>query len=621
MISLILIWSSMYMIMYKIGVQKNKNGISIKITTAAILVVALLYSTVILGLINWATLTITFLNLFIGKTWFFAIALLIITVAAIDTSTIRQSLARARETAEIPIKNILYPNEANKKYFIILIILGILLLTSIGPISSSDTVRVYAGYPAQFLEAKEVFKDQSIIQGLMSIDNLTYLSFASEKTQWLWRGFTHFIALYLAVAIMQELRISRIIILLLIKMPIYISFLTQGKAPFLGDCAIACMFLNFKLNKDRSAIFPLLGAISIATSLKISSVLIALPMITLIAWESAVNYKNSSKRRQIYFPKAKDLLAACILLVLITGAFYFKYSISGNPIFPLFLHAFGESSAESLSFQNAILNHKRSLIDVIKLAIVWHPSEISTIIGIATVIGVAISIKKGFRENQLEFKACKFIALVQILLLLMFCQVRGDYYFAPIMIGLADTMPALEISRKNIFTNAQTKSMLISTALGVQLAIFIACMLGATYISIMSINEYTTTAKNTSYGYYDEWLIRQHADKPVIHYGSLLTVPSYLFRDYDYIDPKKVKQCLNSGSHIRTKNPSKKEIFSICMKLLGAKSYAIEVNKASTPELEAIDDDLQCLLYKSQIGTRNPFQNREKIIKICRPTQ
>ena len=123
------------------------------------------------------------------------------------------------------------------------------------------------------------------------------------------------------------------------------------------------------------------------------------------------------------------------------------------------------------------------------------------------------------------------------------------------------------------------------------------------------------------YGYYDEWLIRQHADKPVIHYGSLLTVPSYLFRDYDYIDPKKVKQCLNSGSHIRTKNPSKKEIFSICMKLLGAKSYAIEVNKASTPELEAIDDDLQCLLYKSQIGTRNPFQNREKIIKICKPTQ
>ena len=160
---------------------------------------------------------------------------------------------------------------------IIYIILFLLFLLSIGPINQSDVVNYYVGYPFQYYLRNSHFVSGDLAQGLLGIGDFANIAFIQEKSIWLIR-FSQYLPLIPICFLLCKRNIPKIIILIFISSPVFIQWLTVGKINFLGDCCLAIIYLCWKNRPSIKYALLTISAGLIATSIKISSLLIFLPI-------------------------------------------------------------------------------------------------------------------------------------------------------------------------------------------------------------------------------------------------------------------------------------------------------------------------------------------------------
>ena len=504
---------------------------------------------------------------------------------------------------------------SRREKIIIFLILLILILTSIGPITSSDVSRVYAGYPLEFWRVQSIYLDTlNPNQGLLSIDNFAYISFFREGNTWLARGFVHAIALssLCAAFILQRCKLSTITALLCI--PIYVSFLTEGKSPFLANAAIAILLITFAETKKYCRATLIIAATIIGISIKISDLLVSLPVFAFLTFHLIQHLRKRASCKWPISSKKLNISSLSYAIILIITAiiaiscFYIKWKLTGVPTYPIFTRFFQPNSSEHLFlFEDSVRQYKRSILMPLTLFIPTSLGLIGTVIGPYTGYHILQNLLKAFKSKSIFYRNICLVGAFQILLMLLLGQGRADYYFTPIAIILYAGSKFKQVANKK---NGQNRNKFVFFLLVSQLALFLAVTLGSIFITASATRTYDYTMKKYAYGYNTHHMLKNHLSTSSGNSLDLRNNRALIYEQADLIPFGLVKskfcdkfnllsECLIDNNIKTAIGSSADEISTIL------KPYNIHVNNE------------ECSSLKSNIGSRNPFNRKESMISIC----
>ena len=424
---------------------------------------------------------------------------------------------------------------------ILFAILFLLFLVSIGPINQSDVVNYYVGYPFQYYLWNAHFVSGDLGQGLLGIGDFANIAFIQEKSIWLIRA-SQFIPLIPAYFLLCKRNIPKIIILIFISSPVFVQWLTVGKINFLGDACLAIIYLCWK---NRPSIkYALLSVFAglIAISIKISSLLIFLP----ILFDFLIYYKLNF--RTIYLEiKSISKVNFLILLIIsstsILSIFYYRYFLTGNFFFPFFSSIFNKGDIQYHEWEMMLKNFDREGFYQLWIFIPKNASKLASVLGPATGILFLIKFCLYLREIFIKRNIYLNIAFLQLIFLFVFAQGRADYYFSPLFLlacsneSFQETTKLIQLFfKKTIFKN------IFSALIVTQLCIFSLSSFYMLSLNLFSVFNYEVAMDKTAYGYYNSKIIKKFAIEPVL---DLNIDPSRLFYDSKFVSNHKYWKCAN----------------------------------------------------------------------------
>ena len=504
---------------------------------------------------------------------------------------------------------------SRREKIIIFCIFLLLILTSIGPITSSDASRVYAGYPLEFWRTQSIYLDTiNPNQGLLSIDNFAYISFFREGNTWLARGFVHAIALssLCAAFILQRCKFSTISALLC--MPIYVSFLTEGKSPFLANTTIAILLITFAETKKYCRATLIVAATIIGTSIKISDLLVSLPVFTFLTFHLIQRLRKYGSHKTLISSKKPTISSLSYALILIITAiiaiscFYIKWKLTGVPTYPIFTRFFQPNASDNLFlFEDSVRQYKRSVLMPLTLIFPTSLGLIGTVIGPYTGYHILQNLLKALKSKSIFYRNICLVGLSQILLMLLLGQGRADYYFTPIAIILyagSKFKPVANIK------NGQNRSKIVFFLLVSQLALFLAVTLGTIFITASATWTYDYTMKKYAYGYNTHHMLKNHLSTSSGNSLDLRNNRAFIYEQADLIPfgLAKSRFCdkFNSLSECLIDNNIK----------IAIGNSAGEMSNILKPYNMHINNE-ECSSLKSNVGSRNPFNRKESVISTC----
>ena len=484
--------------------------------------------------------------------------------------------------------------DTNKKYnliiFVILILMNLIVISSIGPINHPDALDYHVGYPYQYWLRGEFFIDGGFHQAVLGIGDYANLPFIQEKNIWLIRTL-QIINLPIIVLFLLRKSKKKILVLIFLSCPVFIQWATIGKPLFLVESACAVNFIIWNENKDLFSRRLLLFCILSAISVKISATIICLPIIIEL-FQDFINKNNINKFtnnfKNIIFDPYTLFAFLKLISILISREF-----IIGNFAFPLFTEILNKNNSLLINFANDLSNYQRDGFFPINIFIPVSFSDLSSSIGptilviICTIFFIFVKNKKIFNFNELK------IALTQIILLVLFCQGRGDYYACPIILLTYSSQVINQFISKNLlkFFKNTINILLLFQILFLTLFLFISTMQ-----SIYSALDYENSIRKISYGYETSLEINKNLDGNIFH-NIGRNVRFYYPKKY--IDRDKFNKCLIGDTQEN------------CLKKFKINQIIAPLNYLKNK------NNFQCKTKLLNKGSRSPINRKKEIFEIC----
>ena len=485
-----------------------------------------------------------------------------------------------------------YLKNKSKKIILIIIFLLFCLITisSIGPINHPDSLDYHVGYPYQYWLKGKFFIDGGLHQALLGIGDYANLSFIQENNIWLIRYLQIITLPIICLFLINKIK-DKFFILVLLSSPVIIQWSTIGKPLFLGESALAIAYLIWKESKDKFSKNLLLFCIFSCLSLKISSLIVIFPIAIDIIVQSLKQSKKINLRLLL-----KDELEAIfcskltiISIIILCSIFISRQIISGNFLYPLLTDVFNKDDILITEFSNSLSSYRRDNFFPINLFLPINLSDISHTIGPSFLILIILKIISFIKKEESNYSIF-FVSFLQISLLLLFCQGRGDYYIEPIILILYSLkdfkFDTVSTTLKNfLFSSICFQLIIVSTFIGFSIK-----------QTILTIHDYEKTMNLTTFGF---------SPKKYINYnlkGNLFYTVGRDVRFYypaNYISRETFERCLLNNDQ------------NFCLENLKINQVISGVNYIRDKK------DFKCDQKKLIKGSRIPFNRKEENIEIC----
>jgi hypothetical protein len=449
--------------------------------------------------------------------------------------------------------------------------------------------------------------DGGLHQGLLGLGDYVNIAFIQEKTTWLIRTaqITPLVPLVILFLYFETSQIA--IYTFLISLVFIGGWATIGKPLFLGDICIACIYILHACRPSKNSCYSLISAIALGVSLKISTLLIGLPILLHIL----ANISAQSRRGNCYQkPRAKRTLDLHDSLVLISIGMlalvmYSRYLVTGNPFFPFMSHLLSPRNPEYAAFEQFLRSYLRdSMFFPIQMIFPASLGQLGLVLGPAAML-IAIHRIIKFKYEHQKFKRIIITGILQIILLLIFAQGRIDYYASPLVLLICHSSFG---ASKNSFDSTsfigESFYKLAFMLILVQGIVFYGLLGTSMYQTLMTSITYNKSMKSWAYGFD----AADQLNKSLPPYVNLLTRNTRYYFSRDYVDADKFKRCM---SQVLPKESNDQAAIEACMSGLNVRSIL-------APEMTLqTDGKLECEITTVSSSGRNPF-NRAKIrAKLC----
>ena len=489
----------------------------------------------------------------------------------------------------IQFKNNLIISNKKIPLTFILILLSLITLSSVGPINHPDALDYHVGYPYQYWLRGKFFIDGGLHQAMLGAGDYANLAFIQEKTIWLIRYIQISNLPLISLFLINNIK-NKLLIIAFLTSSTFIQWSTIGKPLFLGESSCAISYILWRECKDNLSRRLILICIFCCISIKISSLIVCTPILIHIIWDTFFNIRNNQKNiisnlKNTFLDRSVIVSISLLLIILLT-----RLRIIGNFAYPLLTNIFNKNDILIKNFTKSLSEYQRDGLFPLNIFLPVNFSDIASSLGPGILlIFLILIIKNAIPLNQ-KRNSMFYLILSQILLLIMFCQGRADYYALPVilLIYCADNL--------NIFS----KEKLLKTSLNISISLQFILLTGFLLFSInqnlLSIIDYKKTMINSSYGFDFSRLINPQT--PGSFYQNVIRDAKF-FYPKNYISRERMQRCTNRNSQ------------SYCFK-----KYDI-TQIISEPKFLIDKKDFSCdkKIYTS--GARNPV-NRNKIeIEVC----
>ena len=484
---------------------------------------------------------------------------------------------------------------------LISLIIVLLLFTSFGPINHSDTANYYVGYPFQYYLRNSHFIDGDLGQGLLGIGDFSNLVFIQEKSIWLIRV-AQFLPLLPILFFLGKRKVSGFIILIFITSPVFLQWLTIGKITFIGDSCLSLIYLCWKEKpSEKYALITFLTGL-ITISIKISSLLIFIPILLDI-----LNFYKFNIKTVFQKIKSSRQRFIALFLTISIGTFlsilFYRFYVTGNLFFPILSSVFSRGDKQLYEWEMMLRKFDREGFYQFWIFIPKNPSKVASVLGPATGFLFLIKMWKNISLFSFKNKFPLNVGFAQLIMLFLFAQGRADYYFSPLLLIVSDSGTLLKDLENNknyllIFNN----KIIFKITFFIQSSLFIFSTFYMITLNLYAIVNYENVMDRTAYGYYNAKVINNNVDGLVM---SLIENPVRLFYVPKFVPNHKYWKCVNYDfPYIKNKE-------EFCMKKLEVDTVIVEKNYLR-------DKNFECKTKLFRQTPRNIFRSFKYSVDFCK---
>ena len=502
--------------------------------------------------------------------------------------------------AKKELNNLLY--KFNGIDYLILFITLIIYIISIGPINHSDASTAYVGYINLFWFRNSHFIDNGIHQGLLGIFDFGNLVFFQENMTWLIRTIQTLPLLPCIIFLIKN-KVNRIFVLAFLCTPVFIQWVTIGKALFFGDVVLATLYLIWNKNKNTENLIYLISICFLNIAGKITGLIIVLPIFIHLFFHykfRIINFKILYSNKLLFLP----LLLSLISLLSIC---FYRNHITGNPFYPLLSNFFTPENSIFIQFEEKLRGYMRDLFFPVKLFIPLRPNYIGIVFGPFIGLCVLLCFFNKFKNKFNFLKSDFIVGFFQLILLLCLGQGRANYFASPIII-IFSTMNNDAYSLKQYIDQLPFKRIfkfIFSFVLVIQLSFFGLLTLASSMQTVYSLFFYEKAMNIFAFNFGLSEIINQHAIEP---YVNLVSIQDRLYSNKKYIDNYNFSFCIDS----EPENIYESQ-FSKCLQKFDLNSFVIDDKSIFSKKIK----NYTCNEYEAKIGARNLFNVYKKKVYIC----
>lgn len=484
-----------------------------------------------------------------------------------------------------------FQNKSQQLKIIIIIFLIILIsISSIGPINHPDALDYHVGYPYQFWLRGKFFIDEGLHQALMGAGDYANLSFIQEKTIWLIRYIQIFNLPLILLFFVNNIK-NKWFIIAFLSSSTFIQWSTIGKPLFLGESSCAIAYIIWREYKDNLSRKLLIVSIITCISIKISFLIVCLPIVLDIIADYFYNAKNKNLKKLFLDFKNNSIDSSILLsLLLLLAILILRFKIIGNFAFPLLTNIFNKNDSLIENFAEFLSGYQRGGLFPLNIFIPIKFSDIASSLGPGIFIIIILLIIKTFSKFNLRENILFYISFSQIVLLIMFCQGRADYYAVPLIISVyfADNL--------NIFCKSKFLKLLINLSIIFQTILIVGLLLFSINQNLLSIFNYEKAMINSSYAFDFSRLINYKTSGNF--YQNAIRDSRFLFPE-NYISREKMQKCLinNTKEYCLVKNN--------ITQLISGKEFLLD------------KQNFNCETKLFTTGARNPLNRKKREVEVC----
>jgi len=479
-------------------------------------------------------------------------------------------------------------------FYVILILLILLLISSIGPINHPDASDYHVGYPFQYYLKGTFFIDGGLHQGLLGIGDYANLAFIQENNIWLIRTL-QIINLPILILFLSRKLNNNIFLIVFLSVPTFIQWSTIGKPLFLAESSLISIYLLWNFNKNPYTLKLLAISIINCICFKISSLLVIFPIFIDILFHIFIQYK--SKREIINFLKGFILRKELMISILIfLSLFINRFIITGNFFYPFLTNIFNNDDQLIIQFSQFLRDYGRDKLFLINLFIPTKISDLPTSIGLNVFLVLILLSYEKIKNFNFKKDNIFLITISEILILILFCQGRSNYYLIPLILIIFQTN-----NINKFFVNPIIK-LIFYTTLITQLIIMNLFLSFSIVINLLTLSNYEKYMDRFAYGFNTSRLMSKGSD------GNILITDrnTRLFYPRNYIDKDEFERCLIDESK-RSINPN-----DLCLSFYNINQ--IITNK----DISKTNNNYICKEMTKFKATRNIFNRRKYSFQYCK---
>ena len=489
----------------------------------------------------------------------------------------------------IQFKNNFSDLNQKKSTTLICILLFLITLSSIGPINHPDALDYHVGYPYQHWLSGNFFIDGGITQALMGTGDYANLAFIQGKVIWLIRYIQISNLPLICLFFINNIK-NKFSIIAFLSILTFIQWSTIGKPLFLGESSCAIAYIIWKEYKDYVSRRLLLICIISCISIKISSLIVCTPIFIDIVFDIFSNKQNNLRKKINILKKIfldKSILLSILLLVTIL---YSRFIIIGNFAFPLLTNIFNKNDILIRNLAEYITIYRRDGLFPLNIFLPISFNNLASSLGPGIFLMLLLQIFASFKNKNKKRNSLFYISISQIILLILFCQGRADFYALPIILSVYSSDNINEFYKNKILKFSLNLSIFF------QFILIIAFLLLSIKQNIFSIIDYEKTMISTSYGFDFSRLIKSKSSG---NFYQNVIRDSRFFYPSNYISREMMQRCTQNFSQ------------NFCFK-----KYDIS-QIITAPNFIVDKRNFNCKKEEFVSGSRNPLNRKKGQVEIC----
>ena len=443
------------------------------------------------------------------------------------------------------------------------------------------------------------FIDGGLTQGLLGLADYANLAFIQENNIWLIR-FVQISNLPIIITFLSRALKNNFYLIAFLSVPTFIQWSTIGKPLFLGESSLIALYILWKSYKSSYNLKLLLISVISCVAFKISSLIIIFPIFIDLTLHLLINErKNKNLVKSIkYIFTSNVILISLLSLISLTIS---RFVITGNFFYPLLVNLFNKNDELIRDFSDFISSYNRENLFFIRIFLPSNFSDLSSSLGPS--IGILFILLIFININPMKNKIFKpnnkilFVCLSQLILLILFCQGRADYYVSPLIILIYKSEELINSIKKY-----KLESLFYISTIS-QIFITSLFLFYSIYLNILAFQDYSKLMNKTAYGFNLSNIIDQNIS------GSFLINKRNvrLYYPKNYLEINKYEKCIKNNKLLYLSNSKK-----LCLK-------RYNINQIITDLSDEIDQEhYKCELINTNDGSRNFLNIKKQTYKYCK---